>query len=169
MAEGFEWKMIGDLAEARPNLGDKMHVAYYRLTTFSIKNVLDGELGKERADALFRQAGADAGKELYIHYFADVKTLNDLVKRLAKFFNEHNIGIFRIESTDEEKGRFEFTVLEDLDCSGTPVEGESKCKFDEGFIAGILESFLGKRIEVAEEECWGTGAKVCRFLANVTD
>ena len=169
MTEGFEWKMIGDIREARPNLGDKMHVVYYRLTTFSIKNVLDKELGKQRADTLFKQAGKDAGKELYNQYFAGVRTMNELVKRLARFFNEHNIGIFRIESTDEEKGRFEFTVLEDLDCSGTPVKGESKCKFDEGFIAGILESYLGRTIEVAEEECWGTGAKVCRFLANVRD
>ena len=167
MAEGFDWKQIGDIEAARPNLGSMMHVGFYRLTTFAVKNVLDRELGKGKADAVYKQAGIDAGKEAYAQYFKDVGQMNDLVKTLAKLFNQFNVGIFRIEFTDEDQGLFEFSVLEDLDCSGTPVEGEPKCKFDEGFIAGILESYLGSKVDVSEEECWGTGGKVCRFKASV--
>jgi predicted hydrocarbon binding protein len=163
----FDWRQIGDIEAARPNLGSMMHVGFYRLTTFSVKNVLDNQLGREKADAIYKQAGIDAGKQVYSQYFKGVSKVTDLVKTLAKLFNQFNVGIFRIESTDEEQGLFEFSVLEDLDCSGTPVEGEPKCKFDEGFIAGILESYLGRKVAVAEEECWGTGGKVCRFKASV--
>ena len=167
MAEGFDWKQIGNISEARPNLGDKIDVTYYRLTTLSVKKVLERELGKEKANELCKQGGRDAGKEVYKQFFAGVNNMNDLIKNIAKLFNQFNIGIFRIEASDEKQGIFEFSVHEDLDCSGTSVTNETKCQFDEGLITGILESFYGKEVDVVEDECWGTGAKACRFRATV--
>jgi predicted hydrocarbon binding protein len=55
------------------------------------------------------------------------------------------------------------TVGQDLDCSGLPVTNETVCNYDEGFIAGILEAYTGKKYEVREVDCWANGDRVCRF------
>jgi predicted hydrocarbon binding protein len=40
------------------------------------------------------------------------------------------------------------------------------CKYDEGFIAGLLESYSGKPFKVKEVDCWCTGERTCRFKAE---
>ena len=36
----FEWNMIGDIHEGRPNLGNTMDVAVYRLMQFTLRDVI---------------------------------------------------------------------------------------------------------------------------------
>jgi predicted hydrocarbon binding protein len=55
------------------------------------------------------------------------------------------------------------TVGQDLDCSGLPMTNETVCFYDEGFIAGILETYTGKKYDVREIDCWANGDRVCRF------
>ena len=73
------------------------------------------------------------------------------------------IGNFRVESADLDRGSFVVTVDEDLDCSGIPVCSEQICTYDEGFIAGLLLAYSGKDYLVKEVDCWGSGARTCRF------
>ena len=62
--------------------------------------------------------------------------LTALHTRLA----ELKVGILRVEKADFENGELVVTVHEDLDCSGLPESGELVCRYDEGFIAGIIEA-----------------------------
>jgi len=39
--------------------------------------------------------------------------------------------------------------------------------YDEGFIAGLLESFAGAPFKVKEVDCWCTGDRTCRFTAEM--
>ena len=61
------------------------------------------------------------------------------------------------------------TVAEDADCSGLPLLGETVCNYDEGFISGILSSYMGKQYEAVEINCWATGDRVCRFQADIKE
>ena len=61
------------------------------------------------------------------------------------------------------------TVAEDADCSGLPLLGETVCNYDEGFISGILSSYMGKQYEAVEINCWATGDGVCRFQADIKE
>ena len=58
---------------------------------------------------------------------------------------------------------FTLTVEEDLDCSGLPLTDEVVCQYDEGFIAGIMETYTGQPFHVKEIDCWASGDRVCRF------
>ena len=68
-----------------------------------------------------------------------------------------------MEATNMETGEMVLTVGEDLDCSGLPVTNENLCIYDEGFLAGILEVYTGKKYKVEEVDCWASGDRVCRF------
>jgi hypothetical protein len=78
------------------------------------------------------------------------------------------VGILRVEKADIQQGSFVLTVSEDLDCSGLPDLHYEICKYDEGFIAGLLESFTGNQFKVKEVDCWCTGDRTCRFTAELT-
>jgi len=159
----FDWSMLGDLKEGRPNLGPMTHVAVYRLMQFTLRDVLIRDFGVEKADRAFFEAGKKAGQEYYKHILTAKEDLNLFFADIQKTMKDLAIGIFRVESTDAQKGSFVITVDEDLDCSGIPVCSEQICTYDEGFIAGLLLAYSGKDYQVKEVDCWGSGARTCRF------
>jgi predicted hydrocarbon binding protein len=90
----------------------------------------------------------------------------DFVTDLQEKLKDYLIGILRIEKADMDSLAFTLTVAEDLDCSGLPVSDETVCEYDEGFIAGILNTYTGKEFIVKEVDCWASGERVCRFSAT---
>ncbi len=165
----FHWSLLGDLKEGRPNLGSTTRVEVYRLMQFTFRDVLERRFGSEMADELFYEAGKIAGVEFYEHLLKDAKDFGDFVRTLQNRMLEFGIGILRIEEADVEARRLVLTVGEDLDCSGLPELDYEVCKYDEGFIAGIMESYTGKPYHVKEIDCWCTGDRTCRFAVDLVE
>ena len=159
----FSWDTLGNIKEGRKNLGETMPVLVYRMLAYSMNDVLCKQFGKEKADELFRQAGFKAGSEFAVHVLPLDADESTFISTLIQ------IGILRMEKTDFQKGEVVITVHEDLDCSGLPVSNELVCKYDEGFLAGILHAYTKQNYTVREVECWANGNRVCRFKGSVTD
>lgn len=133
---------------------------------YCFRDVMERRLGTEKTDELFYEAGKLAGTEFYRNVLGEITDFNELVRRLQDTFKDMGIGILRVEEADVPHGSFVITVSEDLDCSGLPELDHTVCTYDEGFIAGVLERFSGKRFEVKEVDCWSTGDRTCRFTAR---
>jgi predicted hydrocarbon binding protein len=162
----FSWDLLGDIANGRPNLGPNMRIEVYRLMQFTFRDVMEQHLGTDKTDLIFYEAGKLAGVEFYKNVFSNFKDFTDFIKSLQETLRDMGIGILRVEEADIEKGVFVLTVSEDLDCSGLPELGYEICTYDEGFIAGLLESFTGSPFKVKEVDCWCTGDRTCRFTAE---
>ncbi len=165
----FFWELLGDIDQGRPNLGKQTRIEVYRLMQFCFRDIMEQHLGTEKTDQIFYEAGQLAGTEFYKNILGPIRDFDQLVRQLQISLKEMGIGIFRIEESDLQKGIFTITVSEDLDCSGLPEMDFEICTYDEGFIAGILQSFVGKRFEVKEVDCWCTGDRTCRFAAKMVD
>ena len=161
--EDFSWESLGDVKEGRGDLGEEMPVLVYRLMQYTMLDVLSKAHGPEQANEYFREAGFMAGAEFAKHTLDLDADLNAFMANLQKTLLELKIGILRMEAFDPETGNIVLTVGQDLDCSGLPVTNENVCIYDEGFIAGILEAFTGKKYDVQEVDCWANGDRVCRF------
>ena len=159
----FNWGMIGDVAEGRPNLGNTMDVNVYRLMQFTLRDVLIKEYDTEIAERIFYQAGQHAGQLFCKELINKSADFNDFIVELQEKLKQLKIGILRVEKADMDKMNFTLTVAEDLDCSGLPVMDETICTYDEGFINGILLEYTGKNFDVKEVDCWCSGDRVCRF------
>jgi hypothetical protein len=164
----FSWELLGNIAKGRPNLGPNTRLEVYRLMQFTFRDVMEQRIGTEKTNEIFYKAGKLAGAEFYKNVLPNVKDFNAFAKNLQETFRDMGIGILRLEEADLEKGSLIFTVSEDLDCSGLPELGYEICIYDEGFIAGILESFAGNPFKVKEVDCWCTGDRTCRFTAELT-
>ncbi len=162
----FDWSMIGNIGEGRPNLGNTMDVSVYRLMQFTLRDVLIKEYDAETADQIFYDAGRHAGQEFCKELINQQNDFNEFVVELQDLLKKLKIGILRIEEADLEKMKFTLTVSEDLDCSGLPPSDETICTYDEGFISGLLSEYTGKNFSAKEVDCWCSGDRVCRFEAK---
>lgn len=163
----FFWGLLGDLNLGRPNLGPYTRVEVYRLMQFTFRDVLERKFGTDVADEVFFEAGRLAGTSFYEQYLQDAGSFNELVKTLQGSFEELKMGVLRIESMSEDPLEVTLAVAEDLDCSGLPELDYEVCRYDEGFIAGILGKAYNKEFTVKEVDCWCTGDRTCRFVAKV--
>ena len=163
--KAFSWDSLGDIKHGRGDLGVEMPVIVYRLMQFTLLDALSTELGLEKANDFFRNAGYLAGKEFANNVLTLELDFDGFVSHLQEQLKTLKIGILRMESFDAEDGSIVLTVAEDLDCSGLPITNENVCVYDEGFIAGILEAYTGNKYEVRETDCWASGDRVCRFSA----
>ncbi len=162
----FDWSMIGNIGEGRPNLGSTMDVSVYRLMQFTLRDVLIKQFDAETADRIFYEAGEHAGKEFYKELITQKDDFNKFVVELQELLKKLKIGILRVEKSDLENMNFTLTIAEDLDCSGLPASDETICTYDEGFISGLFSEYTGKSFDVKEVDCWCSGDRVCRFEAN---
>jgi len=164
--ELVSWDELGDIEAGRPNLGQLVPVSIYRLLQYSVRHVLSTKFDRDFADKILFKAGKLVGEKFCKDFLNADLELPEFLSELKKVLIEQKIGILRIEKMDLENMEFILTVAEDLDCSGLPFADTTVCNFDEGFIAGILKVYTGKDFNVKEVDCWGTGDRVCRFLAN---
>jgi len=164
----FSWENLGDITKGRVDLGTDMPVIVYRLMQFTMLDILSKEFSPDQADEYFRKAGFLAGSEFAKHALDMSVDLNTFLADLTKALADYKIGILRMEAFDAETGNLVLTVGQDLDCSGLPVTDETVCHYDEGFIAGILNTYTGKDYDVREVDCWANGDRVCRFTANAS-
>jgi uncharacterized protein len=162
----FDWSLLGDLALGRPNLGPTMRVEPYRLMEFTFRDQIEQRVGTHVTDEIFFSAGKQAGLYFFQHVIDPVVDFKDFIRKLQAVLPQMGIGVLRVEKADLEAGSFVLTVSEDLDCSGLPITGFEICRYDEGFIAALLEAFTGVAFTVLEVDCWSTGDRCCRFVAE---
>ena len=164
--DNFSWEKLGNIKTGRGDLSEEMPVIVYRLMQYTMLDVLSKKLGLEQANEYFRQAGLLAGTE-FAKNTLDLETdFNGFISNLQNVLKDLKIGILRMEDFNAEDGRITLTVGQDLDCSGLPITEENVCIYDEGFIAGILEAYTGKKYDVREVDCWANGDRVCRFCGT---
>ena len=159
----FSWSCLGNIKEGRGDLGEEMPVLVYRLMQYTMLDVLTRAHGAEQANEYFRQAGFLAGMELAKNTMDLSVDFRTFLANLQTALHTLKIGILRMENFDPDTGNLTLTVGQDLDCSGLPVTNENVCSYDEGFIAGLLEAYTGKKHDVREVDCWANGDRVCRF------
>jgi len=160
---GFSWEDLGDIAAGRPNLGQSVPVAMYRLLQYTLRDAIAAAHGPEAARRALVEAGRSAGREFCRRLLDRSLPPGPFLAALQRVLREWGIGILRVERSDLERREFVLTVAEDLDCSGLPVSGDTVCEFDEGFIAGIFREYAGEEFSAREVDCWASGERVCRF------
>lgn len=165
----FEWAHLGNIEEGRPNLGPSTLVVVCRLMQYALRDVLITKFDAATANEILVEAGKLAGSEFCKNLLDTDLDFNEFVADLQEKLRTLSIGVLRIEKADMEKMEFLLTVSEDLDCSGLPVVDETVCDYDEGFIAGILDTYTHKEFHVKEIDCWASGGRICRFSAKLKE
>ena len=147
----FNWDIIGDLQEGRPNLGDQVNLLLYRLMQFTFHEVSAKKFGDMESDQLFREAGSIAGKFFFEHFLEDHKALpmDGFLEKFRSIIDEFGIRFLRIDSMDIDKGEFALSVATGIDGAGLELVKIDDYHYDAGFVEGVLFQYTGKNFTVA--------------------
>lgn len=159
----FAWKGLGNIDVGRERLGPDVPVLAYRMMEYALRQALVDEYDAATADRIFITAGRMAGHEFCREVLDCSLEVDAFLAQLKTTLQDLKICLLRVERFDPESSNMVVSVAEDLDCSGLPTSGECVCRYDEGFIAGIMSEYMGARFDAEEVDCWASGARVCRF------
>jgi len=147
----------------RPTLGEEVPLKIFRAFRIATGLYLEDLVGNRGAVTLFQNAGRKLGKEVG-QKLKDEK-LERYIGKVVEFVQENKLGILIPEDIDKEF--MVFSLDECITCSGMPNIGKRICHFEAGFVAGIVEAFLGKKVKVYETKCNANGEGICQVKVEL--
>lgn len=94
--------------------------------------------------------------------------LDVLLDEISRFWKKYAFG--EIDDLIVDTNNLEFCVYDCFECSHFPDVNQTVCKFDEGFLTGLLtRKIQDKQISIEEIECYATGYDHCKFKVNILD
>ena len=148
-AYAFNWDIIGDLQEGRPNLGDEVNLILYRVMHYTFHDVIVKRFGQEESNKLFYEAGNIAGRFFFESFLKKHKDLppDDFFTKIRTVFDESGPRFLRIDSLDAEAGTCAISVaagMKETDFDSIKLD---RCDYDTGFAEGLLSEYTGKEIK----------------------
>ncbi|SMB92770.1 Transcriptional regulator containing PAS, AAA-type ATPase, and DNA-binding Fis domains [Thermanaeromonas toyohensis ToBE] len=107
-------------------------------------------------NTVYYQAGYSIGSQL------PVNGLEEIPAKISAL----GIGDLKLQSVKDDKITIKW--YECLTCSHLPPVGQPLCYLEAGLLAGALNKFLKKKVEVEETKCWGTGERYCQMEATIS-
>lgn len=137
---------------------------FYKLLECTMQDVLVNEQGFANASDFLYKAGHQAGLTLAAKFLNFKQDFTGFSMQLGELLRDNLLGIFAVEEFNEENSKFIFTISEDPERTGfCKHEGSIVSRYAEGLIAGIMEAYMGVKLDVNEVDCWARGTGRCRF------
>lgn len=137
-----------------------------RLFLFSLKEVLAARYGLAATVDIIREGGRLAGRRFAENALDLNGAMDYFINNTQNALMQMNLGALRMEKAEERCLEFTLTLVKDpAYCRLPHTQAESGC-YDEGFLEGVLEAYMGKQYRVRQVDCWENGERTCRFEAR---
>ena len=146
----FNWDIIGDLQEGRPNLGDQVHLVLYRVMLFTLREVAVKKFGNEENNKIFHEAGDIAGRFFFEHFLKKFKDLppNEFLEKFQHVAREENgLRFLRVDSVNTDNGEFSLSIAAGMETAGFDQIKVNDCDYDIGFVEGVLFKYAGRNFK----------------------
>jgi predicted hydrocarbon binding protein len=142
----FNWDIIGDVKEGRPNLGDRVNLLLYRVMQYTFHTVSTRAFGDEGSNALFREAGNIAGRVFFDNFLQSYKDLpaDVFLEKFREVLDGHGIQFLRIDSVDAGAETVAISVATGIAGTNMTLVKIDDYHYDAGFVEGVLFKYTGK-------------------------
>jgi predicted hydrocarbon binding protein len=142
----FNWDIIGDLHEGRPNLGDYVNIVLYRLMQYTFHEATVKQFSSEESNQLFLESGNIAGRFFFEHFLKDYKDLplDAFLEKFRTVLVKCGVRFLRIDSVDAGKEDFAISVAAGVEGTIFDIIKVNDYGYDIGFVAGVLSKYTGK-------------------------
>jgi len=141
----------------REKLGDEIPILIFRVFRHYSQIYAEDLLGKNGSSLLFLNAGRELGKEIGKVLYDE--NLENYITKVKEFTEKEKIGVLKVVESGDDK--LVFQLDECITCSGMDSIGQRICFFETGFVAGLVEQYLGKRVVAKETKCNANGEGTC--------
>ena len=149
----------------RPKLGEEIPVVIFRAFRLFTEFHLDQVVGHKGSISLLQHAGRELGKQVGKNLID--KELDTYIERVSNFVYDQKIGI--LIPVNLGNNSMLFRLDECITCAGMPNIGKRICHFEAGFVGGIVETFLGRRVKVYETKCNAMGEGTCEVKVELSN
>ncbi len=159
-------RLIDQISQVkRPLLGEDIPILVFR--AFRVFVGLHGMdiMGEKGMTALIQNAGRELGKEL--GETLKHEDLDKYLMRVIDFVRDAKIGLLVPVEVNQE--RMVLQLDECITCSGMPNIGKKICQFEVGIVAGLVESYLHKRVKAYETKCNANGDNICEVNVELNN
>ncbi len=147
---------------SRPDLGGDIPILIFRAFRHFSSNYVENVMGRATA-AVFQNGGREMGREL--GETLPKESLDEFLKAVIELVRNSKIGVLSLVSADEDQ--LVVQLDECITCAGMENIGKRICHFEVGLVAGLVESFLGKKVRAGETKCNAMGEGTCEVTVDL--
>lgn len=148
---------------ARPELGDSVPLFIFRAFRHFSADYVRKMLGRG-AGVVFQNSGLELGREA--GQMLKKPTLEEYLPEVVRFVRDLKIGLLKPHLINDKV--IQLGLDECITCAGMPPGGERICFFEVGFVAGLVESFVDRRVRATETLCNYAGEPTCQVTVDLS-
>ena len=146
----------------RPKMGEDIPLLVFRAFRHFSANYVRQMIGRG-ADLVFQNSGRDFGKE--VGAMLKKPTLDEYLQEVVRFVADLKVG--KLEAREISEERMILALDECITCAGMENIGKRICHFEVGFVAGVVEAFVGSRVRAFESKCNANGEGICEVTLDL--
>jgi len=146
---------------SRPNLGGEIPILIVRAFHHFSSDYMENVMGRATA-AVFQNGGRELGKEL--GETLPKGSMEEFLNAVIELLRNSKIGVLSTVSLDENQ--LVVQLDECITCAGMDSIGKRICHFEVGLVAGLVESFLSKKVRARETKCNAMGEGTCEVTVD---
>jgi hypothetical protein len=148
---------------ARPEIGDSVPLVIFRAFRHFSADYVRKMLGRG-AGVVFQNSGLELGREAGV--LLKKPTFDEYFAEVVRFVRDLKIG--KLKPHEVTASTIKLGLDECITCAGMTPGGERICHFETGFVAGVVEAFVGKRVRAVETLCNYMGEPTCQVTVDLT-
>jgi len=149
---------------SRPTMGNEVPILVFRAFRHFSSDYVDNVMGRATA-TVFQNGGREMGKEL--GESLPKGSFDEFLEAVIKLVSDTKIGVLRKVSADENQ--LVVALDECITCAGMDNIGKRICHFEVGLVAGLVESFVGKKVRARETKCNANGEGTCEVTVDLKE
>ena len=152
----FNWDIIGDLQDGRPNLGEHVNLLLYRLMQYTFREVSVKKFGNLESDQLFRNAGKIAGMFFFERFLKSFKDLpmEEFLEKFHTILDQHGVRFLRVDSMDTNTNTFALSDATGIDGLGLNLLQVDDYHYDVGLVEGVFFKYKGQEFHAETVNTW---------------
>lgn len=159
-----EKSMIEQISKVhRPDMGEDIPLLVFRAFRHYSANYVQDMIGRG-ANVVFQNSGRDFGKA--VGEILKKPTLDEYLAEVIRFVA--NVRVGKLQPREISNSQLILGLDECITCAGMDSIGKRICHFETGFVAGIVEYFLGKKVRAHESKCNANGEGICEVTVDLT-
>jgi len=148
---------------SRPQLGDQVPLLVFRAFRHFSANYVEELLGRG-SNTAFQNGGRELGREIGSQLLTP--ELDTYLGNVVEWVQAARIGLLSaVELSDE---RLVLALDECITCAGMQSIGKRICHFEVGFVAGVVETFVKRKVRATETKCNANGESTCEVTVYLT-
>ncbi len=147
----------------RKKLGKSVPIEIFRVFRHFSQIYAEDLLGSKAENILFVNAGKELGKNIGKILYDE--NLENYIANIKKFIEKNKIGILKVVEVSDKK--MVFQLDECITCAGMDNIGKRICHFEVGIVAGVVETYLGKKVIAEETKCNANGEGTCEVSVYI--